>query len=137
MWRRLTALGRGIPLAAEVLRYLVTGKGILTYRASLAAASVKVLDESATRDVRCHFHGNSFTGLLDGAIEVYRRTEGWRDAASRTIACFPLEIDPGAAGGTVAGRMFGRFRQIGRADPLAEAEPADELRCRDLAQVLA
>ena len=141
-----------------------------------------------------HFHGNSFDGLLDGAIEVYRRTEGWRDAAdaprpiplpgsppaegtapaafaavvpiignglaaaveggsgpwhdylgaiasaatgSRNIVCFPMEIDPGAAGGTVAGRIFGRFQQIGRPDPLAEAEPADELRCRDLAQGLA
>ena len=44
---------RGLPLAAEVLRYLVTGKGILTYSASLAAASVKVLEESATPDVQC------------------------------------------------------------------------------------
>jgi choline dehydrogenase-like flavoprotein len=39
---------RGIPLAAEVLRYLVTGKGMLTYSASLAAASVKVLEVAAT-----------------------------------------------------------------------------------------
>jgi hypothetical protein len=141
-----------------------------------------------------HFHGNSFTGLLDGAIEVYRRSEGWRDAAdaprpiplpgsapaegtapaafaaivpvignglaaaveggggpwhdylrclaatatgSSNIACFPLEIDPGAAGGTVVGRMFSRFQQIGRPDPLAEVEPVEELRCRDLAQGLA
>jgi choline dehydrogenase-like flavoprotein len=35
----------GIPLAAEVLSYLVTAKGILTYSASLAAASVKVLED--------------------------------------------------------------------------------------------
>jgi hypothetical protein len=141
-----------------------------------------------------HFNGNSFTGLLDGAIEVYRRTEGWRGAddaprpiplpgstptegtapsafvaivpvignglaaaveagrgpwheylrglavkatGSRNVACFPLEIDPGAAAGTVAGRMFGPFQQIGRPDPLAQPEPVDELRCRDLAQGLA
>ena len=25
-----------------------------------------------------HFHGNSFTGLIGGAIEVYVRSEGWR-----------------------------------------------------------
>jgi hypothetical protein len=43
---------RGIPLAAEVLRYLVTGKGMLTYSASLAAASVKVLEESASLTCR-------------------------------------------------------------------------------------
>jgi hypothetical protein len=36
---------RGIPLAAEVLRYRVTGKGILTYSASLAAALGKVLED--------------------------------------------------------------------------------------------
>ena len=40
-------------LAAKVLRYLVTGKGMLIYSASLAAASVKVLEESATPDVQC------------------------------------------------------------------------------------
>jgi choline dehydrogenase len=44
---------RGMALAAEVLRYIVTGKGMLTYSAaSLAAASVKVLEESATPDVQ-------------------------------------------------------------------------------------
>jgi choline dehydrogenase len=36
---------RGVALAAEVLRYLITGKRMLTYSASLAAASVKVLEE--------------------------------------------------------------------------------------------
>src|SRR5580704_12474760 len=44
---------RGLPLAAEVLRWLVTGKGMLSYSASLVAASVKVLEESATPDVQC------------------------------------------------------------------------------------
>src|SRR5205823_6490408 len=33
---------RGLPLAAEVMRYLITGKGMLTYSASLVAASVKI-----------------------------------------------------------------------------------------------
>src|SRR5437667_2806310 len=33
---------RGLALAGEVVRYLVTGRGMLTYSASLAAASVKV-----------------------------------------------------------------------------------------------
>ena len=39
-------------LAAEVLRYRATCKGMLTNSASLAAASVKVLEESATPDVQ-------------------------------------------------------------------------------------
>src|SRR6185312_5513240 len=45
----------GLPLAGEVLRYLFTGKGMLTYSASLVAASVKVLPESATPDIQCSF----------------------------------------------------------------------------------
>src|SRR5262249_28586501 len=36
---------RGLPLAGEVLRYVFTGKGMLTYSASLIAASVKILPE--------------------------------------------------------------------------------------------
>jgi choline dehydrogenase len=56
---------RGIPLAAEVRRYLVTGKGMLTYSASLCAASVKVLEESATPDVQCVFAPASYKpGLI-------------------------------------------------------------------------
>jgi choline dehydrogenase len=48
-----------------VLRYLVTGKGILTYSASLAAAPVKVLEESAPPDVQCSITLDSFK---DGQI---------------------------------------------------------------------
>jgi choline dehydrogenase len=40
-------------LAAEMLRYLVTGKGIFTYSASLAAASVKGPGEIGDPDVQC------------------------------------------------------------------------------------
>jgi choline dehydrogenase len=53
---------RGVALAAKVLRYLVTGKGMLNYSASLAAASVKVLEESATPDVQCSIADGSFKG---------------------------------------------------------------------------
>jgi len=56
---------RGVALAFEVLRYLVTGKGMLTYSASLAAASVKVLEESATPDVQCSIAPGS---VKDGQI---------------------------------------------------------------------
>ena len=60
---------RGLPLAAEVMRYLMTGKGILTYSASLIAASVKILPESATPDVQISFAPGSFKDGQIGALE--------------------------------------------------------------------
>ena len=60
---------RGLPLAGEVLRYLITGKGMLTYSASLIAASVKVLPESATPDVQISFAPGSFKDGQIGALE--------------------------------------------------------------------
>jgi len=60
---------RGLPLAGEVLRYLLTGKGMLTYSPSLVAASVKVLEESATPDMQITFVPGSFKGGLIGELE--------------------------------------------------------------------
>jgi choline dehydrogenase len=60
---------RGLPLAGEVLRYLFTGKGMLTYSASLVAASVKVLPESATPDIQCSFAPGSFVNGTVGQLE--------------------------------------------------------------------
>ena len=51
---------RGLGLAGEVMRYVLTGRGILTYAASLVAASVKVLPESATPDVQALFASASY-----------------------------------------------------------------------------
>src|SRR5438105_12994457 len=51
----LNERGRGLSFASELLRYVTAGTGMLTYSASLAAASVKVLEESATPDVQCVF----------------------------------------------------------------------------------
>ncbi|MGC2524697.1 MAG: GMC family oxidoreductase N-terminal domain-containing protein [Stellaceae bacterium] len=62
---------RGVALAGEVLRYLVTGKGMLTYSASLAAASVKVLEESATPDVQCSIAPGSFKDGQIGALDDF------------------------------------------------------------------
>ncbi len=60
----LNQQSRGLGLAGQVLRYLVAGNGILTYAASLVAASVKVLPESATPDVQCLFaHGSYAPGV--------------------------------------------------------------------------
>src|SRR6201981_1248303 len=58
-----------LPLAAEIVRYVVTGKGMLTYSASLCAASVKVLEESATPDVQCSFAPGSFKDGQIGQLE--------------------------------------------------------------------
>ncbi len=60
---------RGLPLVGEVIKYLVSGKGMLTYSASLCAASVKVLDESATPDIQCSFAPGSFEGGQVGKLE--------------------------------------------------------------------
>jgi choline dehydrogenase len=60
---------RGLPLAGEVLRWLVTGKGMLTYSPSIVAASVKVLEESATPDVQVTFAPGSFKGGMIGALD--------------------------------------------------------------------
>jgi choline dehydrogenase len=60
---------RGLPLAGEVLRWLLTGKGVLTYSPSLVAASVKVLEESATPDMQITFAPGSFKGGQIGELE--------------------------------------------------------------------
>jgi choline dehydrogenase len=39
---------RGLPLAGEAMRWLFTGKGMLSYSPSIVATSVKVLEDSAT-----------------------------------------------------------------------------------------
>jgi choline dehydrogenase len=62
---------RGLALALEVARYVLTGKGMLTYSASLAAASVKVLPESATPDVQCVFAPGSFKDGQIGALDEF------------------------------------------------------------------
>ncbi|MGH7093190.1 MAG: GMC family oxidoreductase, partial [Stellaceae bacterium] len=49
----------------ELLRYVTQGRGMLTFAASLCAASVKVLPESATPDVQCVFAPASYKpGLI-------------------------------------------------------------------------
>ena len=58
--RTLNEKSRGLPFMGEVMRYVFAGKGMLTYAASLVAASVKVLEESATPDVQCLFAPGSY-----------------------------------------------------------------------------
>ena len=56
----LNEKSRGLGLAGEVMRYVLSGRGLLTYGASLVAASVKVLPESATPDIQALFASASY-----------------------------------------------------------------------------
>jgi choline dehydrogenase len=89
----LNAQSRGLGLAGQVLRYVATGTGILTYAASLVAASVKVLEESATPDVQCLFaHGSyapgvtrqldSLPGMTCGMWQMRPQSRGYVEARS-------------------------------------------------------
>ena len=51
------------------MRWLVTGKGMLSYSPSLVAASVKVLETSATPDMQVTFAPGSFKGGQIGELE--------------------------------------------------------------------
>jgi choline dehydrogenase len=61
----LNERARGLGFANEVMRYFAQGKGMMTFGASLCAASIKVLPESATPDVQCVFAPASYKpGLI-------------------------------------------------------------------------
>src|SRR5437667_2497928 len=74
---------RGLPLAAEVVRWLITGKGMLTYSPSIVAASAKVLGESATPDMQCTFAPGSFKNGPDRRARGDAGPERRRLAVSR------------------------------------------------------
>jgi choline dehydrogenase len=63
----------GLRLGVEVMRWVLTGKGMLSYSPSLVAASVKVLETSATPDMQVTFAPGSFK---DGQIGELERTPG-------------------------------------------------------------
>src|SRR5271154_6544033 len=95
---------RGLPLAGEVMRWLFTGKGMLTYSPSIVAASVKVLEESATPDVQCTFAPGSFKngqigeleetpGLSAGAWQMRPLSRGYVEAQSNRPGDMPA-INP-------------------------------------------
>ena len=56
----LNEKSRGLGLMGEVMRYVFTGSGLLTYGASLVAASVKVLPGSETPDIQALFASASY-----------------------------------------------------------------------------
>ena len=61
---------RGMPLAGEVVRWLLTGKGMLSYSPSLVAASVKVLEDFRHAGHAGHVRARQLQGWPD------RRTGG-------------------------------------------------------------
>ena len=75
----------GLPLAMEVMRWVFTGKGMLSYSPSLVAASVKVLETSATPDMQVTFAPGSFKGGQIGELERDSRPQRWRMANAAVV----------------------------------------------------
>jgi choline dehydrogenase len=89
----LNEKSRGLPFAGEIIRYLLAGTGMLTYAASLVAASIKVLEESATPDVQILFANGSFApgpvrrlddkpGMTGGMWQMRPLSSGYVEARS-------------------------------------------------------
>ncbi|MFZ3237337.1 MAG: GMC family oxidoreductase N-terminal domain-containing protein [Stellaceae bacterium] len=102
--KTLNEKARGLPFAGEVMRYLVSGTGMLTYASSLVCASVKVLEESATPDVQCLFSPGSFApgpvrrlddkpGMTVGMWQMRPLSRGYVEARSPNPAEQPA-INP-------------------------------------------
>jgi choline dehydrogenase len=84
---------RGLPFVGEVMRYVLAGRGLLTYAASLVCASIKVLEESATPDVQVLFANASFApgpirrlddkpGMTGGMWQMRPLSRGYVEAKS-------------------------------------------------------
>ena len=104
-WSAQTASdrSRSLPLAGEVMRWLFTGKGMLTYSPSIVAASAKVLEESATPDMQCTSASGSFKGGQIGELEATQGPERRRLADAARLA--PLSrLCRGKSTGRSAGR---------------------------------
>jgi choline dehydrogenase len=91
--KTLNETSRGLPFAGELLRYLFAGTGMLTYAASLVAASLKVLEESATPDIQCLLASGSFApgpirrlddkpGMTAGVWQMRPLSRGYVEARS-------------------------------------------------------
>ena len=89
----LNERSRGLRFAAELMKYAFNGTGMLTYAASLLAASVKVLPESATPDVQALFASASFAlgpkrvldtkpGMTSGVWQMRPESRGCVEAKS-------------------------------------------------------
>ena len=102
--RTLNEKSRGVLFAGELLRYVFSGTGMLTYGASLVAASVKVLQESATPDIQALFAPGSYApgpvrkldtrpGMTSGMWQMRPLSRGYVEAKSNQPAEAPA-INP-------------------------------------------
>ncbi len=100
----LNEKSRGVRFAGEVLRYLLSGKGMLTYAASLVAASAQVLPELATPDIQAQFAPGSFApgpirrledrpGMTGAMWQMRPQSRGYVEARSNHPAEAPA-INP-------------------------------------------
>ena len=89
----LNGRSRGIRFAGELMKFALQGRGMLTYAASLVAASVKVLPQSATPDVQALFSSGSFgpgpkrqldtkPGMTAGVWQMRPESRGYVEARS-------------------------------------------------------
>ncbi len=89
----LNERSRGIRFAGELMKYVLNGTGMLTYAASLVAASVKVLPESDTPDVQALFASASYApgskreldtkpGMTSGVWQMRPEARGYVEARS-------------------------------------------------------
>ena len=94
----------GLALVKEIIRWTLTGKGMLSYSPSLVAASVKVLETSETPDMQVTFVPGSFKGgvigelerspgISGGAWQMRPRSRGYVEARSNKPGDMPL-INP-------------------------------------------
>ncbi|HUA12812.1 MAG TPA: TIR domain-containing protein [Solirubrobacteraceae bacterium] len=65
-----------------------------------------------------HFHGSAFSGLIGGAIEVYVRSQGWRDARDAPRPLSPGAYEINGAGMTAIVPVLG----VGFADAVESGE---------------
>lgn len=89
----LNERSRGIRFVGELLKYAVMGRGMLTYAASLLAASFKALPESATPDMQALFASASYApgatrtldykpGMTSGVWQMRPESRGFVQARS-------------------------------------------------------
>ncbi len=77
---------RGLPLAGEVVRWLLTGKGMLTYSPSIVAASAKVLEEFGHSRCAMHLCPRQLQKRSNGRARGQARPQRRRMADAALIA---------------------------------------------------
>jgi choline dehydrogenase len=142
----------GLPFLGEIMRYVLSGEGLLTYAASLVCASVKVLEESATPDVQILLANASFApgpirrldskpGMTGGMWQMRPLSTGYVEAKSNDPYQAPAinprylsdETDRRAAVGGLRAvrRLFATKAlapyMVGEMLPGADVQSADEL----------